>query len=267
MVRLPAVSGSFYPGNREELIDTLKALIDDDLEKKKVFGAISPHAGYVYSGQVMGNVFSRIEVPDSVVILAPNHSGLGPPYSVWPEGCWKTPLGESPTDEELVDEFIESCDLLEKDTKAHSKEHSAEVILPFLQYLNPQVKIVVIVIRSNDLDDMKIIGRTIGQILNNLRTSALVVASSDMTHYESQQEANKKDMSAIAEITALKEEGLYNVVRESNITMCGAYPAIAMMVCSKERGATKAELVKYTTSGDVTKDYDQVVGYAGIIVE
>jgi len=265
--RQPIVSGSFYPGSKDELIETVKTLLDDKLEKQKVLGAISPHAGYIYSGSVMGNVFSKIEVPDTVVILAPNHTGAGPKYSIWPDGCWKTPLGETAIDEGLVNDILNSCNLLEKDKKAHIREHSAEVILPFLQYINPQVKIVVIAIRSSKLDDLKAIGRSIGQVLKNMRPSTLVVASSDMTHYESQESADKKDKSAIAEIVALREEGLYNVVRESNITMCGVNPSVSMIVCSKERGAAKAELVRYTTSGDVTGDYDQVVGYAGIIVE
>ena len=141
MDRLPIASGSFYPGNKEELVSALKTLMDDSLEKQKALGAISPHAGYIYSGGVMGSVFSRIDVPDTVVILAPNHTGSGAPYSIWPEGCWITPLGETSTDEELVNEILSSCELIEKNESAHTNEHSAEVILPFLQYSNPQVKI------------------------------------------------------------------------------------------------------------------------------
>ncbi len=267
MVRPPVVAGSFYPGSRNELIDTLKTLVGEKLGRQRVLGAISPHAGYVYSGQVMGSVFSRIEVPDTVVILTPNHTGYGRPYSLWPEGCWKTPLGEIATDEELVSEILNSCDLIEKDKEAHVREHAAEVILPFLQYINPRVKIVVIVVQTSQLEDLEIIGKSIGQVLKKTSPSTLVVASSDMTHYESHESANQKDKSAIAEIVALREEGLYNVVRESNITMCGVCPVISMIVCSKERGATKAELIKYATSGDVSGDYEQVVGYAAVIIE
>ena len=267
MDRLPIASGSFYPGNKEELAGVLKALMADSPEKQRVLGAISPHAGYVYSGGVMGSVFSRIEVPDTVVILAPNHTGSGAPYSIWPEGRWITPLGETPTDEELVNEILNSCELIEKNESAHTNEHSAEVILPFLQYGNPQVKIVVIVVGSNDFEDLSKIGKSIGDVLKTIRPGALVVASSDMTHYESQQSASKKDKSAIAEIVALREEGLHRVVQELGVTMCGVSPAISMLVCSKQRAATKAELIRYETSGDVTGDYDHVVGYAGVIVE
>ena len=267
MYRSPIASGSFYPGNKEELESVLKTLIKDCPQRQKALGVISPHAGYVYSGRVMGNVFSRIEVPETVVILAPNHTGRGTSFSIWPEGPWRTPLGDTSIDEELVNDILNRCELIEKDKVAHQNEHSAEVILPFLQYRNPQVKIVVIVVRSGNFENLSIIGKSIGEILKKMRPDTLVVASSDMTHYESQQSADKKDKSAIAEIIALREEGLYKVVRNLDVSMCGVSPVISMMVCAKERHATKAELIKYETSGDTTGDYKQVVGYAGIIVE
>lgn len=267
MYRSPIASGSFYPGNKEELESVLKTLMEDCLERQKALGVISPHAGYAYSGRVMGSVFSRIEVPDTVVILAPNHTGRGTPFSVWTEGSWRTPLGDTSIDEELVYEILNTCELLEKDKAAHQNEHSAEVILPFLQYRNPQVKIVVIVVRSGNFKNLSIVGKSIADVINKTKPDTLVVASSDMTHYESQLSADKKDKSAIAEIVALREEGLYRVVRELDVSMCGVSPVISMMVCSKERGAAKAELIKYETSGDTTGDYKQVVGYAGVIVE
>ena len=266
-VRLPIGSGSFYPGSKEALRKELERLLGEKLERRKALGLISPHAGYVYSGRVMGSVFSRIDVPDTVLILAPNHTGLGAPYSIWPEGCWSTPLGDVRTDDELVHEILGSCDLIKEDKDAHSREHSAEVILPFLQYINPHVKIAVIVIRSKTYDDLKLIGKSIGAVLRKTQPDTLVIASSDMTHYETQQSANKKDTLAVTEILALREEGLYHVVHDLNITMCGIDPVISMLVCSKERMATKAELIRYETSGAVSGDYDNVVGYAGIIVE
>jgi AmmeMemoRadiSam system protein B len=267
MYRPPIASGSFYPGNKEELESVLKTLMEDCPQRQKALGVVSPHAGYLYSGRVMGSVFSRIEVPDTVVILAPNHTGRGTPFSVWPEGFWRTPLGDTSIDEELVNEILNGCELLEKDKAAHTNEHSAEVILPFLQYSNPQVKIVVIVVRSGNFEDLSTVGNSIADVLKKTKPGTLVVASSDMTHYESQQSADKKDKSAIAEIVALREEGLYRAVRELDISMCGVSPVISMIVCSKERDAAAAELTRYETSGDTTGDYKQVVGYAGIIVE
>ncbi len=266
MERLPIASGSFYPGDKVQLEEAIKALMDGSRVKQKALGLISPHAGYVYSGPVMGSVFSRIEVPGTVVILAPNHRGGGTPYSIWPDGSWRTPIGDTQVDEELVNEILNSCKLIQKDKAAHFNEHSAEVILPFLQYNNPQVKIVVILIRSRSFEDLRIIGKSIGDVIKKSRPGALVVASSDMTHYEPRKSAKAKDQSAINEIVALREERLHEVVRDLGISMCGVSPVISMMVCSKERNATKAELISYTTSGDVTGDYDSVVGYAGVIV-
>lgn len=267
MYRLPVASGTFYPGSAEELERALKTLMEAPVENRNVLGVISPHAGYVYSGRVMGSVFSRIKVPDTVIILAPNHTGRGTTFSVWPEGVWRTPLGDTSIDEELANELVETCGLLEKDEAAHQNEHSAEVILPFLQYRNPQVKIVVIVIKSGNFEDLSIVGKSIADVLKKTRPDTLVVASSDMTHYESQKSADKKDKSAIAEIVALKEEGLYNVVRELDVSMCGVSPVISMLVCSKERDAARAKLIRYETSGDTTGDYNSVVGYAGVIIE
>ncbi|MBU6392045.1 MAG: AmmeMemoRadiSam system protein B, partial [Planctomycetes bacterium] len=154
----------------------------------------------------------------------------------------------------------------EKDREAHEREHAAEVQIPFIQYFNPHSKIVVMVISSGNIADLKNIGKSLSQVLQKLRPNALVVASSDMTHYEPQSSVNRKDKIAINEILSLSEDNLYYKAREMHITMCGIYPAVTMLVCSKERGAKKAELVCYETSGDITGDYDQVVGYAGIMV-
>ncbi|MDR4504273.1 MAG: AmmeMemoRadiSam system protein B [Candidatus Scalindua sp.] len=266
-VRLPVVSGSFYPADKAALIEELRRHLDEKAVRKRVLGLISPHAGYTYSGRVMGSLFSGIEVPDTVVILAPNHTGAGAPFSIWPEGYWSTPLGEVPTDEELVQEITASCNLVKINREAHIREHSAEVILPFLQYMNPRVKIAVVVIRSGRYEDLQVFGKSIGTVLMKIRKNALVIASSDMTHYENQQSANRKDMLAISEILALREADLYRVVQENNITMCGIDPVISMLICSKERAATKAELIRYETSGVVSGDYDHVVGYAGIVVK
>lgn len=268
MIRQPVVAGTFYPSDAATLRVQIEGFIDKGCKKEKVLGIVSPHAGYMYSGKVAGAVFSHSIIPETALILAPNHSGYGPPYSVWPDGSWRTPLGEVAIDVELVQELLSECDLLKKDRDAHKAEHSAEVMVPFLQYFNPRIKLVVIVTSSSNLNELKTIGIGISSALRRLRPDALVIASSDMTHYESQQSANKKDKMAINEILALNEDGLYNkVVLEMNISMCGVFPVILMLVCSKERGAKAGELVLYKTSGDTTGDYDQVVGYAGIIIK
>ncbi len=266
MIRQPAVAGSFYSGDAVSLKSDIEGFVMKDCEKQSALGIVSPHAGYVYSGRVAGNLYSKIKIPDTVVILSPNHTGYGAPYSIWPGGSWRTPLGDVKIDEEIVNEWALHCDLIEKDREAHLYEHAAEVQLPFIQYFNPGVRIVVMVISARNIADLKNIGKSLSLVLQKLRPDALVVASSDMTHHESQVSANRKDKIAIHEILALNEDNLYRKVREMNITMCGIFPAVTMLVCAKERGATKAELVRYETSGDVTGDYDQVVGYAGVIV-
>lgn len=266
MMRQPAVAGSFYSRDAIQLKSDIEGFMIKDCEKQAALGAVSPHAGYMYSGRVAGNLYSRIKIPDTVVVLAPNHTGYGVPYSIWPGGLWRTPLGDIEVDEEVVDELVHVCNLVEKDQEAHEREHAAEVQIPFIQYCNPHSKIVVMVISSRNITDLKNIGKSLSRVLQKLRPDALVVASSDMTHYESQASANRKDRVAIDEILALNEDNLYNTVRDMHITMCGIYPAVTMLVCSKERGAKKAELIRYETSGDITGDYDQVVGYAGIVV-
>lgn len=266
MIREPAVAGSFYSGDTIQLKRDIEDFSIKGCEKQPVLGVISPHAGYIYSGRVAGNLYSRIKIPNTVVILAPNHTGYGVPYSVWPDGSWNTPLGNVKVDEEVVEELVQASDLIKKDKEAHFSEHAAEVQIPFIQYFNPSVKIVVIVISSRDIINLKDIGKNLSRVLQKLRPDALVVASSDMTHYESQTSANRKDKIAIHEILSLNESNLYHEVYSKHITMCGIYPTIAMLVCSKDRGAKNAELVRYETSGDITGDYNQVVGYAGIMI-
>lgn len=266
MIRHPAVAGSFYSGDATRLRSDIEGYITKDCEKQAVLGVLSPHAGYMYSGCVAGNLYSRIKIPDTVVILAPNHTGYGVPYSIWSDGSWRTPLGDVGVNQNVVDELVRVCSLIEKDKEAHLYEHAAEVQIPFIQYFNPCIKIVVMVVSSRNIADLKNIGKSLSLVLQRLCPDALVVASSDMTHYETQAIANMKDKIAINEILALNEDNLYNKVHNMHITMCGIYPAVIMLVCSKERGAKKAELVRYETSGDITGDYNQVVGYAGITI-
>ncbi|MDR4508502.1 MAG: AmmeMemoRadiSam system protein B [Candidatus Brocadiaceae bacterium] len=266
MIRQPAVAGSFYSRDAVQLRSDVKHFLVTVYKKQTVLGIVAPHAGYLYSGRVAGNLYSRITIPDTVVILSPNHTGCGAPYSIWPNGSWRTPLGETEVNEELVNELVSLCDLLEKDQEAHVSEHAAEVQLPFIQQLNPQAKIVVIVLSSGNISDLKQIGICLSQAIKKICPKALVVASSDMSHHESQASANKKDKIAIHEILSLNENNLYEKVHEMHITMCGIYPAVTMLTCSKERGAKNAELVRYETSGDITGDYNHVVGYAGIMI-
>ncbi|MGQ3684542.1 MAG: AmmeMemoRadiSam system protein B [Candidatus Loosdrechtia sp.] len=266
MIRKPVAAGSFYRSDALQLRNDIEGLVSKDCERRAALGVVAPHAGYVYSGRVAGCLYSKIVIPDTVVILSPNHTGMGSAYSIWPGGSWITPLGEVKVNEDVVYGLVQDCGLIEKDQDAHLDEHAAEVQLPFLQYFNPRVRIVVMVLSCRNIADIRAIGKSLSSVLQKSCPDALVVASSDMTHYESQVSVKRKDTIAIDEILALNEDNLYKKVTGMSITMCGIYPVIAMMVCSRERGAEKAELLRYGTSGDVSGDYEHVVGYAGIMI-
>lgn len=265
--RNAVVAGQFYPGTPDELTSMIQEMIDEDSEKEKVLGVIVPHAGYEYSGVVVGAVLSKIEFTDTFIIIGPSHTGLGKSLSIMAEGVWETPLGTVEVDSELAGAILAECDKLESDRRAHNFEHAIEVQLPFLQYFKPDVKIVSIVIGYADVDTYKETGKGIARALKKTGIDAVIMVSSDMNHYESQPVTKSKDNEAIEAILDLDEDELISRVRAGNITMCGVAPAVCMISAVKELGATGAELVMYRTSGDATGDTDSVVGYAGIIIK
>ena len=267
MIRNPAVADRFYPGKPEALTRELKTLVepaDKKGKKETALGIVVPHAGYVYSGRVAGQVYSRIEVPPTAVIIGPNHTGQGSPASLFAEGEWRMPLGPVRIDRELAQKILSHSRLLTPDPRAHQQEHSLEVQVPFLQYFNPGIAIVPICLGWLDYPECQEIGQALARALEGLEPRPLIIASSDMTHYETQKSAEKKDKAAIEKILKLDPEGLLAVVEKDNISMCGVIPATVMLIAALARGAKKAELVAYATSGDVSGDYAKVVGYAGI---
>ncbi len=266
MIREPAVAGQFYPGSASQLRKMIKGMVDENAEKTDAIGLVLPHAGFVYSGPVVGAVLSRVRVRATAVILCPNHTGRGKLYSLMVEGGWKTPLGQVDIDTELARKILEQSHYLEEDAAAHAYEHAVEVQLPFLQYFKPDIKMVPIVLAQANLETYREIGRDIARAVSSLGHEALIIASSDMTHYESQDAASEKDARAVQAMLELDEEELVRRVAKFDITMCGYGPAAAMMAAAKELGAGRAELVKYLTSGDTSGDYSSVVGYAGIMV-
>jgi AmmeMemoRadiSam system protein B len=267
MVRNPAVAGQFYTNDSQRLRSQIETLIAAKGPKKKVMGIISPHAGYVYSGAVSGEVYGRVEVPETVLILGPNHHGLGSRAAISLKEEWITPLGSVPINTSLAELILKSSPLIKEDMTAHQYEHSIEVQVPFLQVARPDVKIVPICLGLLDLESCKNMGISLAKAVRECETGVLVVASTDMSHYEPDKIARKKDEMALREILALNPEGLYSVVRDMEITMCGVIPATVMLVAARELGATKCELIRYATSGDVSGDYRQVVGYAAVTVE
>ncbi|MDD5093078.1 MAG: MEMO1 family protein [Dehalococcoidia bacterium] len=267
MERNPIAAGKFYPGTSSELEAQIETLIDNNVPKEEVIGLVSPHAGYIYSGPVAGATFSRIQFTDTFVIMGPNHYGRGAPFSIMSEGHWKTPLGKVKIDSDLGCRILRNSSYLEEDIEAHRYEHSIEVQVPFLQYFKRDVHIVPIVLGLAEGAIYKDIGKGIAKAIKDSGKGAVIVASSDMTHYEPQASAKKKDARAIEAILDLDEDELLKRIQELNITMCGYAPTIALIAAAKELGATKATLVRYQTSGDVSRDYESVVGYAGILMK
>ncbi|MCM8762285.1 MAG: AmmeMemoRadiSam system protein B [Candidatus Omnitrophica bacterium] len=269
-IRRPVVAGYFYPEEKGELLRMLERFIDSSVEPEKATALIAPHAGYVYSGKTAGDVFSRVAIPDTVILIGPNHTGYGEPYAVDGHTIWFTPLGEAEVDTDVVDTLVKKSRYLQKDTVAHIKEHSLEVELPFIQFLKKDVKIVPVIL-SGYVDDPAWyeIGECLAETIDEkgMREKTLIVTSTDMTHYEEQSIAEEKDNYAIEAILALDEILLIDRLTEKNISMCGYGPVITAIIAAKNLGAKEAELVRYTTSGEVNKDYAQVVGYAGIIIK
>jgi AmmeMemoRadiSam system protein B len=272
-VRQPAVAGRFYPANAQHLraevetYTTVPASAAAEPETKiRALGCLVPHAGYMYSGHVAGAVFRRLELPRRFVILCPNHTGMGEPLAIMSEGSWHTPLGDVPIDQELAEQLKSRLPLLSEDQVAHQYEHALEVQLPFLQVLAPGFRIVPITVGTSNFEVLSALGVVIGTVAAEAGEPVLVVASSDMNHYESDSVTRVKDRRAIDQLLALDPRGLYDVVHQADISMCGYGPAVAMLTAARKLGATRAELIRYATSGDVSGDRDMVVGYAGIAV-
>ncbi len=266
MIRKPAVAGQFYPASSSQLKTMIGALADEKAEKQEVIGLISPHAGYIYSGPVAGAVISRIKLKDTFIIIGPNHTGMGKPLSIMTEGEWQTPLGKVEIDSELGKQILATSSHLQEDDVAHQYEHSIEVQIPFLQYFKPDIRIVPIILAYAGGSVYKEIGKDIAKAVKQLKREVVLIASSDMTHYEAQESARKKDTQAIEAILCLDEDQLLKRVKELDISMCGYAPTVSVIAAAKELGAKTAELIRYQTSGDITGDYDSVVGYAGIII-
>jgi len=273
VVRQPAVAGRFYPANAQHLraevetYTTARASAAAESETKiRAMGCVVPHAGYMYSGHVAGAVYRRLELPRSFVILCPNHTGMGEPLAIMSQGAWHTPLGDAPIDEELAERLKSRLPLLSDDAAAHQYEHALEVQLPFLQVLVPGFKFVPITVGTSNFEVLSALGKVIGAAVAEAGEPVLVIASSDMNHYESDKVTRVKDRRAIDQLLALDARGLYDIVHQADISMCGYGPAVAMLTAARKLGATRAELIRYATSGDVSGDYDMVVGYAGVAV-
>lgn len=266
MLRKPAVAGQFYPGDPRTLEKEVNSFLKET-KKEDVLGAISPHAGYIYSGKVAGAVYSSINMPGDVIIIGPNHTGLGEPEAIMAAGTWHLPAGDVEINADLAEAIEKGSGYLRDDSLAHLHEHSLEVQIPFLQHFRKDIRIVPIAMMSMDYDTCLNIGHAIATAVKGFKEPVLIVASSDMTHYESDKSAREKDKKAIDKVLAMDPEGLVKTVRDHRITMCGVIPATIMLIACKELGAKEARLVDYATSAETSGDYDHVVGYAGMIVK
>lgn len=268
-LRHPAVAGRFYPRNREDLRAEAQTYLSQAESKQapvEAIGCIAPHAGYMYSGHVAGAVFARVQIPRRCIVLCPNHTGMGRALAVMSEGAWETPLGEVPIDTELAASLKQQFPALHDDSAAHRAEHAAEVELPFMQLCQPELQFVPIALGTGQFEPLEQLGQALANVIAGLNEPVLIVASSDMNHYESDAVTRAKDHRAIERILALDPRGLYDVVTQQDISMCGFGPAVAMLTAARQLGGKSAELVKYATSGDVSGDRNMVVGYAGVVV-
>ena len=265
--RAPTVAGKFYPANRNELEKNIATHLFSPLPKKqKAIGIVSPHAGFIYSGDVAGAVYSRIEIPDTVVLIGPNHTGYGENISVMTRGTWSMPMGDVEVDEKLATIICEQTPITKPDNLAHQFEHSLETQLPFLQYFKKSFRMVPICLKKTDFSTCKKLSEGVVKAFKHFKKPVLIIASSDMTHFETHVTAKEKDKKAISKIQNLDAFGLHETVRKEKISMCGVNPVTVMLLCSEKLGAKRAELVNYMTSGEVNGDKSRVVGYAGVIV-
>jgi AmmeMemoRadiSam system protein B len=265
-VRHPAVAGRFYPHDPQTLLAQVQSYLSPREEPRAALGCVVPHAGYMYSGHVAGAVFGRLEIPRRCILMCPNHTGRGRPLSIMSEGSWETPLGSVPIDSELADTLKQLDPQLNEDREAHQSEHAAEVELPFLLALRRNISFVPIALGTGNYEVLRGLGEAIGEAVVAQSEPILIIASSDMNHYESDKITRVKDRKAIDRVLELDAEGLFKVVMNEEISMCGFGPTVAMLTAAKRLGATRAELVKYATSGDVSGNREMVVGYAGIVV-
>jgi hypothetical protein len=265
-LREPAVAGRFYPGSAEALRRTVQELLGAEAaEPEPAIALVGPHAGYVYSGAIAGQTWARVVVPERVILMCPNHTGRGVPRSLWPRGGWRLPTGVVPVDEALS-EAIQRCCAAELDRAAHLSEHALEVHLPFALARQPNLRIAALCLAGLSLAECREVGEGLADVVHGSDEPVLIVASTDMSHYISADEAATLDGMALARVQALDPEGLYHTVRSHRISMCGVLPTTVALFAARVLGAHEAELVRYGNSGERSGDYAQVVGYAGVLV-
>lgn len=269
MIRQPIVAGQFYPANPATLEGQVRGYLDQApaVREKPTLLVMAPHAGYVYSGQAAGLALGQANLADTLLLLGPNHTGRGAPFSVWNRGSWNTPLGSMGIAHALADALMAAQPRLTADTQAHGHEHSLEVLLPLLCVARPGCTGVPVAVAEPRLPELSAVAASMAGVLRGWAEPVSLVVSSDMSHYVSHDTARQLDALALDAVIRLDPQGLYATVREHGISMCGVLPMTLGLMIALELGASKAEVVAYATSGEASGDYSRVVGYAGVVVE
>lgn len=259
------MAGRFYPADKKVLERELGQMVPGGEKRRKVLGLLAPHAGYMYSGACAGQGYGRVLLSETVIILGVNHRGLGAPLALDGNDCWATPLGDAVINSELRTGLLAASGLFAIDSEAGRLEHSLEVQVPFIQYIRPSARILPVTVAAQRLPDLLAAGRAIAGLFRE-NDDLMMVASSDMSHYIPAARARELDGMAIERLLQLDAPGLQRTVADNRISMCGVAPAVIMLAAAREAGATRAELVCYTNSGEVSGDFQEVVGYASLIV-
>ena len=268
MRRQPAVAGTFYPAEPDELTRDLRQLFrgPEAVPGPRALALMVPHAGYIYSGGVAAATYSAAVLSRRIVILGPNHTGAGEPIAVFDEGAWDFPFGEVPIDKPLARALLARYPNARSDARAHLKEHSLEVQVPFLMHLLESISLVPVCVGTLRLPSLLDLGRALADAIREAEGEVLIVMSSDMSHYIPAAEAEKLDRMALERVLAIDPEGLHRVVLEHQISMCGIAPTVAGLEAARCLGAREARLIAYANSGDRSGDFESVVAYAGVAV-
>ncbi len=267
-MRQPAVADRFYPGSPEALALAVNELMPTGLStgKQKALAVVSPHAGYIYSGALAAQTLSSVEIPETVIIIGPNHHGQGAPVAL-STITWNMPLGKVPVDQEICDLILTHSTNIKVDELAHKYEHSLEVQIPFLQILQKKLSIVPLVVSRISYPLCEEVANALAEAIRVTAKNILIVASSDMSHYEPRKTAEQKDLLALQCIEQIDPHALYLTVRDKRISMCGVIPVVIAILAAKAQGGKRSRLVGYTDSGYVSGDTGQVVGYAGVVID
>jgi hypothetical protein len=264
-IRTPAVADRFYPGDPGILIRDIQRMTPSSITPQKAYAVVSPHAGYMYSGAVAAETLASVHIPETVIILGPNHHGQGAPIAL-STIPWQMPMGQVPIDTAIAAALLDTSSVITSDETAHRFEHSLEVQVPFLQARQKKLSIVPLVISHISYPLCQEVGTALARVIEGAGKEVLIVASSDMTHYESRAAADKKDHYVLKKLSDMDTATLYRAVLDYNISMCGIMPVTIALIAAMALGATQIKLVRYADSGAVSGDTSQVVGYAGVII-